>query len=59
MTFYKHCDNFRSHISEVAFPEQPTWKFLGNRFVEAHIHGNAEAKETELLEIDVSFSVLP
>jgi hypothetical protein len=35
------------------------WKFLGNRLVEAHIRGNPKDKETELVEIGVSFAVLP
>jgi hypothetical protein len=32
------------------------WKFLGSRFVEAHIHGNAQAQATELVEVSVSSS---
>jgi hypothetical protein len=50
---------FKSIVSEVAFPTQPIWKFLGNRFVEAYIRCSARAKETELLETGVSFAVLP
>jgi hypothetical protein len=49
---------FESHISEVAFPGQPVWKRLGNRFVEAHAHGNSQDKETELGGIGISFAVL-
>jgi hypothetical protein len=48
---------FESHVSEVTFLGQPIWKFLGNRFVEAHIRGNVEAKETELVENGISFAV--
>jgi hypothetical protein len=33
------------------------WDFLGNRFVEAHAHGNAHATETELLKVGISFAV--
>jgi hypothetical protein len=43
----------------VAFPGRQIWTFSGNRSVEAHIHGNAQAKETELVEIDITFAVLP
>jgi hypothetical protein len=39
--------------------QQPIWKFLGNQFVEAHVHDNAQATETELVEIGISFVVLP
>jgi hypothetical protein len=49
---------FESHISEIAFPRQPIWKFLGNRFVEALIHGDIQAEETELVEIGVPVAVL-
>jgi hypothetical protein len=31
---------------KIAFPGQRKRKFTGNRFVEAHIHGNAEVKVT-------------
>jgi hypothetical protein len=44
---------FESRISEVAFLGQQIWNFIGNQLVEAHIHGNAQATETELLEIDI------
>jgi hypothetical protein len=30
--------------------QKPVWKFLGNWFVEAHIHGNAQAKN-QLVEV--------
>jgi hypothetical protein len=50
---------FESNVSEVAFPGQLIWKFLGNRFVEAHIHGNTQAKETGLVETGISFAILP
>jgi hypothetical protein len=39
--------------------QQPIWKFLGNQFVEAHICSDSHAKETELVEIGVSFEALP
>jgi hypothetical protein len=35
------------------------WKFLGNRFVEAHVCGNAQVEETELVEVFVSFAIIP
>jgi hypothetical protein len=35
--------------------QQAIWKFLGNRFVEAHTHGNARVTETELVEVLFSF----
>jgi hypothetical protein len=50
---------FESHFSEVALLGQPIWRFLGNRLVETHIRGNVQATETELVEIVVSFAVLP
>jgi hypothetical protein len=34
-------------------------KFLGNRFVEAHVHGNAQVKETTIVEACVTYAVLP
>jgi hypothetical protein len=34
------------------------WKFLGNRPVEAHIGGSAQANETEFVKVCVSFAVL-
>jgi hypothetical protein len=36
-----------------------TWKFLGNRLVEAYIRGNARAKDTERLEMGIFFGDLP
>jgi hypothetical protein len=33
------------HVYDVVFTQQPIWKFLGNRFVEVHIRGNAQAKK--------------
>jgi hypothetical protein len=42
-----------------AFLRRPIWNFLGNRFVDAHIRGNAQAKETELVEIGIGFAILP
>jgi hypothetical protein len=39
--------------------QQPIWKFLGNRFVEEHVHGNARAKEIQLVDVYASFAVLP
>jgi hypothetical protein len=38
---------FESHVFEVALPEQPTWKSLGNRIVVAYMRGNAQVRETE------------
>jgi hypothetical protein len=49
---------FESHISEIVFPRQPIWKFLGNRFVEALIHGDIQAEETELVDIGIPVAVL-
>jgi hypothetical protein len=43
----------------LTFPGQPIWKFLGNRFVEAHTRGNAQATGTELVQIDISFAAIP
>jgi hypothetical protein len=48
-----------SHISKVAFPEKTLWKFLGNRLVKSHVGGNTKAIEAELVEIGISFVVLP
>jgi hypothetical protein len=48
---------FESHVSDVAFPEQPIWKLLGNRLFEAHIRCNAHVTEKELLEMDISYAV--
>jgi hypothetical protein len=31
--------------------QQPIWRFLGNRFVDGHVHDNAQAKETELVVV--------
>jgi hypothetical protein len=42
----------------VAFPGQPIWKFHGNWFVETHIYGKAQAKETEFVDVSISFVVL-
>jgi hypothetical protein len=50
---------FEKHVSEVVFTQHPIWNFLGNWFVKAHIHCNTQAKETEIMEIDVSFTVRP
>jgi hypothetical protein len=50
---YMNCD-----VSEIAFRAQPIWKFLGNRLVEAHVRGNLQAKETELVQVGISFAVL-
>jgi hypothetical protein len=50
---------FKRHVSEVAFPIQQIWNFVGNWLVEAHTHGNAQAMETELLKTRISFAVLP
>jgi hypothetical protein len=38
---------FEKHVSEVVFSQQPIRKFFGNRLVEAHVHGIAQATETE------------
>jgi hypothetical protein len=40
-------------------PQQRIWKFLGKRFVEAHIYSNGQATETELVEVGVFSAVLP
>jgi hypothetical protein len=34
------------HVSVVVFLGQRIWNFVGNRLVEAHIHGNAQDTET-------------
>jgi hypothetical protein len=52
-------DYKKENASEVAFPGQPIWKFLGSRLVEARIHGKVGATETEIVEIYISFAVLP
>jgi hypothetical protein len=39
--------------------QHPIVKFLGNRYVEAYISGNAWARETDLVEMGISFAVLP
>jgi hypothetical protein len=46
------------HVIEMVFPGQPMWKYLGNRFVVTHIRVKAQAKETEIVERDISFAVL-
>jgi hypothetical protein len=33
---------------KIAFPGQPIWKFLANRFVEAQIHGKSQVKRNRL-----------
>jgi hypothetical protein len=33
------------HVSEVVSMQQPIWKFLGNRFIKAHIRSNPQATE--------------
>jgi hypothetical protein len=38
---------------------QVIWSFIGDRLVEGHINVNEEAKETEIVEIGISFAVLP
>jgi hypothetical protein len=43
----------------MVFTQQPLWKLLGNRLVEAHIRGNAQTTETEILEVGISLSVFP
>jgi hypothetical protein len=53
VTCSENCD------PQVASPGQPLWKFLGSRFAEAHIHGKAQARGTEFVEIGISFTVLP
>jgi hypothetical protein len=50
---------FEKQVSEVIFMQKGISKFLGNRFVEVHIRGNAQATEIEPLEIDISFVYLP
>jgi hypothetical protein len=50
---------FESRISEIAFPVQPIWKFLGNRLVEEHVHCNVKVTETGRVEIGISSPVLP
>jgi hypothetical protein len=35
-------------LLKIEFPGRTMWKFLGNRFVEAHIHGNAQVKRNSL-----------
>jgi hypothetical protein len=49
---------FEKLASEVVFTQQQILKFPGNRFVEAHIRGSAQATERELLEIGIVFAVL-
>jgi hypothetical protein len=41
---------FESNNSEIAFLGQRIWNFVGNQLVEAHIHGNVQVTETELLQ---------
>jgi hypothetical protein len=52
-------DVFRKVFLEIVSTQQLIWNFLGNRFVKAHVNGNAQATETELVEIGISFAVLP
>jgi hypothetical protein len=42
---------FEKHVSEVDFTQQRIRKFVGNRFVEAHISGILQDTETELGKI--------
>jgi hypothetical protein len=44
---------FERHVSEEAFPAQRIRNFVGNRLVEAHVPGNAQATDTVTLEPDV------
>jgi hypothetical protein len=39
--------------------EQRIWRVVGNRFIEALIHGKVPAKEAELVEVCVFFVVHP
>jgi hypothetical protein len=50
---------FERHISEVAFTGQRIWNFVGNRLVEEHVRGNAQATETGTLEAGGSFAAHP
>jgi hypothetical protein len=50
---------FESHVPAVAFPGQRTRKFRGNTVLKARILGKAQAKETKLVQIGVSFEILP
>lgn len=50
---------FEKHVSEMVCRQHPIVKFLGNRYVEAYISGNAWARETDLVEMGISFAVLP
>jgi hypothetical protein len=40
-----------SRLCNQVLTQQPIWKCLGNRFVETHAYDNAEAKETEFVEM--------
>jgi hypothetical protein len=48
-----------SLVSEVAFPGQRIWSFVGNRLVEAHVHRKEQVTETKLMGIGISFAVIP
>jgi hypothetical protein len=40
-----------SPLRDTVIAQQKTWKFLGNRFVETHIHGKAQAEKKQLVEV--------
>jgi hypothetical protein len=50
---------FKQHVSEVLFMQQQIWNFLVNRLVGLHIRGNKQTTETELVEVGISFTVVP
>jgi hypothetical protein len=46
-------------LSDPVFHTGNNMEILGNRLVEVHIYGNEDATETKLVEVCVSFVVLP
>jgi hypothetical protein len=44
-------------LSAIRCSRSNTWKFIGSRFVEEHVHGKARAKGTDLVEVWASFAV--
>jgi hypothetical protein len=50
---------FEKHVSEVAFPGERIWNFIGNRLVEAYIRDSAHDTETGTSKLCVSLCGTP
>jgi hypothetical protein len=47
---YINCDMFRKQCFSGTFP---IWNFVGNLFVDTHIHGDAEATQSEQMDVGI------